>query len=311
MDNIGNIVSTHYGIEIINKWSQQGGWASLAYKVYDGKKFYFLKVYEKQRASTPKLTALIDQYVPILMWLEKNSNLKNNIASPFLTIDGDYKCEDENNIYLLYDYIEGETIGNQELTDNQIEEFSQIISELHLYGEDLPFETEAIKEDFDVSFLEQLWEILNSDHLPFDLGQQMRTYGNPLKEMIANVRKLSKCLKAADLKKTLCHTDLHYWNLMQSKHLMLIDWEGLKLAPVEADIMFLIEKPYFDKFLRIYHKKHPNFSLDHNALQFYQERRKLEDIWEFIEQLLYDKQTEQERAVTMNFLKSELKSMSE
>lgn len=40
---------------------QQGGWAALTYEVSDGTKKYFLKVYEKNRASTRKWTSLIEQ----------------------------------------------------------------------------------------------------------------------------------------------------------------------------------------------------------------------------------------------------------
>lgn len=312
MDNINNILRTHYNLEVLNVSNQQGGWASLAYKVDDGKSSYFLKVYEKKRASTPKLTALIDQYIPILMWLKEYSNLKHHIIVPILTKQSAYTCEDENNIYMLYDYIEGDTIGNQDLTDTQIKQFSQIVSELHLYAEDIPIKTDAIKEDFDVTFLEQLkGTVSNGNNFPIDIWQLIRSYMKPLQEMIIRVEGLARKLKAANLKMSLCHTDLHYWNLMQSDHLILIDWEGLKLAPVEADLMFVVNKDYFNKFITIYRKNHPNFSIDSNVLQFYQEKRKLEDIWEFIEQLLYDKQEEQERVTTINYLVDELKRIGE
>ncbi|MBP2079115.1 phosphotransferase [Oceanobacillus polygoni] len=312
MDNINNILRAHYNIGVINKSSQQGGWASLAYKLDDGKNAYFLKVYEKQRASTPKLTALIDQYTPILMWLKEHSNLKTHIIVPILTKQKEYTCEDENNIYMLYDYIDGGTIGNQSLADNQIKQFSQIISELHLYGEDIPIKTDAIKEDFDVAFLEQLQDTVSDrNNFMFDVWQLIRPYVKTLEEMTIHVKRLAKQLKVANLRMSLCHTDLHYWNLMQSDHLMLIDWEGLKLAPVEADLMFVVDKAYFNEFLTIYQKSHPNFSINSNALKFYQEKRKLEDIWEFIEQLLYDKQEEHERVTTIDYLVDELKSIGE
>lgn len=78
---------------------QQGGWATLTYKVFNKNQSYFLKVYEKSQASTPKLTALIDQYVPIMVWLMRNSNLKGKISVPFLTKNGDYKWENEVNVF--------------------------------------------------------------------------------------------------------------------------------------------------------------------------------------------------------------------
>src|SRR5690625_5543707 len=98
MDNFGNILKHYYNVEMDEIHSQQGGWASLAYKVIDETNCYFLKVYEKDRTSTAKLTALIDQYAPVLIWLEDNSQLKGTIPVPLLTKNGEYKCEDKDYI---------------------------------------------------------------------------------------------------------------------------------------------------------------------------------------------------------------------
>lgn len=109
----------------------------------------------------------------------------------------------------------------------------------------------------------------------------------------------------------LCHTDLHPWNMMQSgQQLMLIDWEGLKLAPVEADMMFLVNEPFFDQFMNIYRKRHPDYAVNADALQFYQGRRKLEDIWEFLEQLIHDFQDASQREATLNHLTKELQQIN-
>src|SRR5690625_4345995 len=98
---------------------------------------------------------------------------------------------------------------------------------------------------------------------------------------------------------------------MQSEQLMIIDWEGLRLAPAEADMMFFVDQPYFHTFLRIYQTFHPNYSINPGALNFYKKKRKLEDIWEFIEQLLYDNPDEQTRNAAINHLKRELNNLGE
>ena len=83
----------------------------------------------------------------------------------------------------------------------------------------------------------------------------------------------------------------------------------LKLSPPEADMMFLVDKPYYNEFLSVYQKIHKKFEINPQALKFYQVRRKLEDIWEFLEQLLYDEQDVKERIVTINHLREELKGL--
>lgn len=313
MDNVKNIFKIFYDIEITDVLPQQGGWASLAYKVFNKNQSYFLKIYEKSRASTPKLTAQIDQYVPIMVWLMQNSNLKGKISVPISTKSGEYKCEDEYGIYLLYDYIDGETIGDRDLNEDQVYQLSKIITELHSYGENIAIEMGTIKEDFEVPFLQSLRQSLQnrSIDLPPDVWNLVNSYITQIDNLISTVEELSKHLKKCNLRMVLCHTDLHYWNLMQSREqLMLIDWEGLKLAPVEADLMFLIDKPYYEEFLSIYQKTHEKFVINPDVLKFYQGRRKLEDIWEFIEQLLYDNQDEKERSVTLNYLTQELNDIN-
>lgn len=314
MNKIKTILKNYYDKDIINVLPQQGGWAALAYKVSTHKHNYFLKVYEKRRASTPKWTALIDDYVPILLWLMHNSGLKGKIPVPLLTNNGGFKCEDDDGIYLLYEYISGETIGDKALNEEQVRQLSEIITELHSFGAEILIETDAIKEDFYVPYLQQLRSALDKEYnnIPTDVREVINPHIEQINGLADTLEKLSMCLKTSNVRMTLCHTDIHHWNLMQSENqLILIDWEGLRLAPVEADLMFLVDEPYYAEFLSIYQKVHKNFAINPDSLQFYQIRRKLEDIWEFIEQLLFDKQNAQERVNTLNSLAKELKEISE
>ncbi|MGN8647293.1 aminoglycoside phosphotransferase family protein [Gracilibacillus sp. HCP3S3_G5_1] len=313
MERIKQMLEHYYNIKITAIQSQQGGWASLAYKVWNENQQYFLKVYEKSRASTPKLMERIDEYVPIMDWLYRNSELKESISVPILTREGNYKWEDDEGVYLLYEFIEGTTIGDRMLTDKQIQQFSEIITNLHGYGEEIPVTTDSIKETFSVPYIQFYQDILNSNytHMASDIRKVVSQYKTHIHDLISTVENLAESLHDSDLRMALCHADLHYWNLMESHdQLVLIDWEGLKLAPVEADFMFLVDKPYFNRFIAIYQEKHHNFELNREALHFYQGRRKLEDIGEFLEQLMLDTLSEQERISTMNYLKEELRSIS-
>ncbi|MBT2760186.1 phosphotransferase [Paenibacillus sp. ISL-20] len=310
MDRLKGILKDHYGLENTDVVPQQGGWAALAFRVRSHNEHYFLKAYEKSRASTPKWTALIDDYVPILLWLEEHSRLKGKIPAPILTTDGSYQCEDDEGIYLLYEYIVGDTIADQELTEDQVRQLAEMIAELHRYGEEVPLVTSAMTENYTVPFLGQLKSTLDGE-LPYDLGEVLLHYIDRLKEIMLKVEELSEALKNRDLRMALCHTDVHGWNLMSTgQHLKLIDWEGLKLAPVEADMMSFVDEPYFELFMRVYKETHSHYEINAEALQFYQGRRKLEDVWEFMEQLLYDVQHDKERALTLQSLRKELEEIA-
>ncbi|MFB5681112.1 phosphotransferase [Paenibacillus terreus] len=312
MENIKEILHHHYRLEASHVIPQQGGWSALAYRVTTGEQSYFLKLYDKSRASTPKLTALINIYSPLLLWLHDNSRLKGKVPVPLATQDGRYQCEDDEGIYLLYKYIAGETIGERELTPQQTAQLAGIVSELHSFGSEVPVNTAQIKEEFELPFLHSLKQVIGG-HLhavPTDIRDVLYPFIEPLNALISATEGLSQSLKHRPLRYALCHTDLHNWNLMQSgDDLVLIDWEGIRLAPVEADMMFIVDQPYYDVFLDMYTRKHPDYVPNPEALNFYQGRRKLEDIWEWTELLLFNSQDARERGSALHSLANELKSL--
>lgn len=311
MERLKSMLKNHYGLENTDIIPQQGGWAALAYRVRNDSHTYFLKEYEKSRASTPKWTALIDDYAPILLWLEQNSRLKGKIPIPVLTTEGHYRCEDDEGIYLLYEYIVGDTIADNELTGDQVKQLAEMIAELHRYGEEMPLVTSAMKENFEVPFIQQLRSALDTE-MPDYVERVLDDHIDSLKRLMIEVEGLSEVLINCNLRMALCHTDVHPWNLMSADHqLKLIDWEGLKLAPVEADMMFFVDESYFVEFMAVYKNTHSHYEMNAEALRFYQGRRKLEDVWEFMEQLLFDDQDDQERVSTLNSLRKELEEIGQ
>ncbi|AFS79020.1 putative aminoglycoside phosphotransferase [Gottschalkia acidurici 9a] len=310
MSHIKHIINKYYDIEVNTIASQKGGWSALAYRIEDCTHTYFLKKYEKSRASTQKYTALIDQYIPITQWLIQYSDLKGKLPVPLLTRDGTYKCEDKNAIYLLYEFIDGETVGEKTLTPKQVEQLGGLVASLHKYGKEIPIHTEDIVESFEVPFIRELNKILleKAGLLPATVKLLLQPYISSINILIDTLLKLQKNLKNSNIKRVLCHTDLHNWNLMESKgQLILIDWEGLKLAPPEADIMFFTDKTYYSQFMDAYRKTHKDFTLNQEALRFYQIRRNLEDIWEWLEQLLFDRQDEDAKNDSIEGLQMALK----
>ncbi|WP_246579075.1 hypothetical protein [Alkaliphilus flagellatus] len=83
----------------------------------------------------------------------------------------------------------------------------------------------------------------------------------------------------------------------------------MKVAPPEADLMFLKQKPYYKCFLDIYKEKHPDFQVNTDTMEFYLARRMLEDTWELTEELLFDCQNEESRSQTLKYLKALLDDM--
>ena len=302
------ILKSNYNIETKSITQIEGGWSALAYIVEDFDNIkYLLKVYEKSRASTTYLTSKIDAYMPIIEWLNVNTKLKGKIIHPLSTLSGSFKCADKENIYLLSTYIEGSNLLALNLTTSQVKDLASIVVELHSHGKDIPISIQLIKEDFDIEFTNKI-----TSHL-----EQIDTLNAPLKELIQPsalhilhgiklLTELSTVLKNSNLKSCLCHTDIHEGNILQTESgIVLIDWEGLKLAPAEADFFDIVRKDWQSIFFKKYKEIHPSYESNLDCLKFYQLRRILEDIWEFIEQLQYDEQSEEEQKVSLAYLESE------
>jgi spectinomycin phosphotransferase len=102
---------------------------------------------------------------------------------------------------------------------------------------------------------------------------------------------------------------------MQSDRLILIDWEGMKLAPPEADLFAFIGNLFWhncsDKFMKTYQSVHKDFEINIEVLEFYQTRCRIEDICAFAQGLLYDKNIDEtERNESLYYLQLECEVLS-
>lgn len=149
MDKIGNILKTQFDIECTDIVETIGGLSASAYKIKTDDDSFFLKVYDKKLTQTTIWIENIDNYMPILLWLNENTELKGKIIRPIITNFGSYRYEDVENVYILFDYIEGETIAKKPLTNTQVIEIAEIMAHLHSFGQEIPLNMDNIKETFD------------------------------------------------------------------------------------------------------------------------------------------------------------------
>ena len=306
-NNILKIIADHYGIAALEVERVVGGWSADVYKVTADGGDYFLKVYDKRKYTSTGWIKRMGEYMPVFVWLCQNTRLCERTAAPILTADGTFKCEVGEYLCILFTYIGGETPGSEHLTAHEQDELAEIVALLHSHGREIPVSTANITENFDVSFLDRL------STLPRGTSAALDTVLSPYTDIIADrvtlVTELADALRASPPEFVLCHTDLHGWNLIRSGRLALVDWEGLKLAPAEADLFTVSPGFFFDysreRFFNVYRRIRPCYTENSTALEFYRLRRRLEDILAFAKGVLYDKLTENEQAVSLGYLKRE------
>nr|WP_255723524.1 aminoglycoside phosphotransferase family protein [Sporosarcina sp. ACRSL] len=305
------ILNKFYGIEATFIEQRPGGWSALAYEVQDRNNKYFLKVYNKNKPSVVRWIHAIDIYTPLVKWLHDQTDLKHHIINPILTLSDQNKCEDSEFVYVLSEYIEGVTIGENQLSSDQVNELAKILGILHNNTSMITNELKElqIKETYSTELCDSLFSFIHHDLDQKDDGLlvMVKPYIDSLKENIERIRTLSNKLANKQHNFVLSHSDAHNWNVMQSRNLMLIDWECLKLAPQEQDLILFVTESYAKQFLHEY-KKYMNYDTpDFDAFEFYYLKRILEDIWEWINDLRYEGLVKSED-VTLNFLKLNLEA---
>jgi Putative homoserine kinase type II (protein kinase fold) len=301
------ILADKYNITALAVERVTGGWSADAYKITADKCDYFLKVYDKRKYTTVEWINRVDDYMPVFFWLCKNKLLRECTAFPVLTADGAYKCDSVEYLFILYDYIRGTTPGSEHLATYEQDALAKTVALLHSHMREIPVSTTNITENFEVSFLDRLTALPYSINAAFDKAFSM--YADVIENKVKVVVELANLLRTYPPEFVLCHTDLHGWNLIRFNRLMLVDWEGLKFAPAEADLFVISPGFFFDyareRFLNVYRQIRPGYTENIAALEFYRLRRRLEDILAFAEGVLYNSLTENEQAVSLGYLKHE------
>lgn len=309
MEKLKRMLLHEYGIQALSLRSVPAGWSASAWQVQARGGGYFLKVYDKNKPSTKIWVERIGIYMPAVLWLNENTKLRGRMTAPILAGDGAYKKEDADFLYLVFPFIHGQTIGGGALSPGQAHEIAQIAAELHAHGAEIPVPTDGLREEYDVSFCAALAGWLEEMRHCAPLNDALAPHRAALAQAIPALSQAAGALRKAGLRHVLCHTDIHGWNLMQGESLILIDWEGLKLAPAEADLFSFTDTFFFadawEDFMAAYRAARKDYQVNEEALRFYRLRRRLEDIHAFAQSILFDPLTEEDRDRSLYYLKRE------
>lgn len=206
---------------------------------------------------------------------------------PIRTRDGTFRCSQGRYIYLVYAFIEGRTVGDGQLEPGRVRELARVVGRLHRQ-ETGTFGSAGLRETFAVPLIASL-----PDRLVPMMASGLRSILEPheavIRQSCATILTLSGTLAGSGLPFVWCHGDLHGWNLIQARNLVLVDWETLILAPAEADLCSFSPGFFFgygwDEALAAYRSICPFGQVNRDALLFYRLKRVLEDIALFGESL--------------------------
>lgn len=270
----------------------RGGWSADAYRVKAEGGDGFLKVYDRRRKSTLPWIARMQAYLPAMMALRDAPGLGEHLPRLYPTEAGGLSGTWGDFVLLLFDFLEGETPGRTPLSQTQQQELGRLTARLH---EAVLPQTAGLEEDLSLPFCGKLAGLLAPGRLPEGLEDLLPRYGQTLRAAIEALLRLRDTARRPCTALVPCHTDLHGFNVLQGGRPYLLDWEGLCLAPPEADLFMLAGTAAWPAFYSAYRRARPGFTLQPPLLYFYVLRRRVEDLWEFLHRLLQDPVTEDQR----------------
>jgi thiamine kinase-like enzyme len=302
MMSLHDLLTNRFGITPQNIREVPGGWSAKAYRINTGDHCYFLKEYDKSLPSIRPWIERIENYMPVLGWLSGTPELGKNVIHPITTVDGKYKAETAKFIYVLFDYIEGETPGEKGLTDTQTTELAEILARLHNLNS-IAYDNPGLAEDLSIPFCEKIKLFLDGEPTDNDLSRLIFPHADILREAIMVTNRLKNTVRIDATPLVLCHADAHPFNLIQSDRLVLVDFEDLKWAPAEIDLILYALSPNWEVFWKAYSAIRPDFRINPDLMKFYLIRRRLDDIWSDIARISFEKPSEEEIAQMTGWMK--------
>jgi spectinomycin phosphotransferase len=138
------------------------------------------------------------------------------------------------------------------------------------------------------------------------LGELVLPRRETLLKMLAHLRELGTIARQLNPPLVLVHTDMHGGNLLRTSQgdLVVVDWEGLMLAPAEHDL-FIFMGTGFDAMLAEYLRTTRAACLSPELFAYYFYRRNLEDITYFLVSILYENATEEQDQCDLGYLQQD------
>lgn len=241
-----------------------------------------------------------------------------NIISVQTTKTGELTAKLGLFIVILYPYVQGENGIDKKLSDQQWIEFGHAMKVLH--SADIPgsLTTNLPHETFSLPWNTPVKEFLKyaaTDNLQDPLAQEAALFITSKKAVINKLleesEKLAGLLQKQSHDYTVCHGDIHCWNLLvdEKKQLFIIDWDTMVIAPKERDLMFIgagigdTGRTQIEEETLFYQGYGPT-QVNHEAIFYYRCTRIIEDIGVYCQHIFDSSDSHENRKQSLEYLQS-------
>ena len=252
MMNIENFCKIYDFGNVSNITKLTGGLMHKMFKVETDKGTYCVKVLN------PEVMARDTAYNNFVV-SESVSNLakKNNIpVSSALDIDGDYLKEYDDYYYMVFDYVNGKTLKDNEITIEHCKQIGGILGKLH----NLDYKEVGLEPNIVEYKRLYNWEEYTNNPNFNNMSYKELFLNNYLK-FNSMLKRANERFNESNINQTLCHSDMDpkngMWNGLNP---IVIDWECAGVANPERELLedalcwsgFLSNKFDQEKFIAIF-----------------------------------------------------------
>ena len=275
-----------YGIVPIDEYHPlRAGYVAFVHRVRgeDGRD-YVLKTYDDARPISRMILPTLTALTLATVWLAHQEGVRGRIVAPSVALPpvrtGAYTT-------VLFPFIDGVTPREQTLTDVQLAQLVFTVAHIHnIQGEHHGL-VGVPREDFDAVWTAAVLPALERVDVPqHRLAAVFGGRAKLIAQLFRAFRRQASVIAKTKPAMVLCHTDIHGYNVIIDQDIpLLIDWEGMKIAPKEHDLMFWHGAERWELVWQMYHTVHPTAQIDTSLLKFYQMRRLFEDMIQDIERV--------------------------
>ncbi|ARB92990.1 aminoglycoside phosphotransferase family protein [Legionella longbeachae] len=253
-------------------------------------KKYFLKVYPEGQSLVPIHPTIesLNQTGIALNRFRNEFGMKN-LSYMISDVQGHYCFRSNKLILTLFDYIEG---IHPAYTPNQLlaDKMATLLFQLHqIPAHEFSF---FEIEHFDINYalgikgwINNAVEVIEKTHAESMLSQ-LKRHKKQLLQGLSQLQEWKKQFSQQSIPFALTHGDPHHYNVLQTPFdVWLVDWDGVKIAPIERDLWHYEQAPLTEFYLKL----NPKCSINHELCRFYQLQRFFEDGRYYLEQVLTGK----------------------
>jgi thiamine kinase-like enzyme len=304
IDYLKEIILKNYSINIEKVRYLQKGEIGYNYLAYNDSNQYIIKVFPNNRHGI-KVRNCINEWIDIIFFLDRN-NIFKNLNKPLLSKSRKYYYYQDNIFLIIYQYIDGIVIQDNNNSSPIYQKIGQIISSIH--NKTLKTIENGYNYHFSISFKNDLIRCLNNyeNSNNKELRLLLSSFKTDLYKKIKKLENYQFEAKRSNEYISLVHSDLTKSNIIINKtnEIFIIDWESSEYAPPEKDIIFFLEENSIN-FFNEYKLSNRN-SLNKSVVNFFILRRHLDDVTDWLFRILFESYDRHQKNHDMECLHQEL-----